>query len=272
MQIFKVIFLSVIGISIVILAVFWASWKRPEYFLNVNESAGWDNFINVSNQNNSYFRELDNLVIFNCTDTRNPDDTPVKQLEEKWSSLKPDIVLIEGTLGFFLPGLMNPVKKFGISGLAYQLASENNIKVYKYSLPVGKIIEKLLKKFPPEQIAVTLALHSYNENSKYGKSLSNDEFIREYFSKLRYTELNVALKSARDIDRIWERDFSQLKSWRTMGVLPGYIGEIAREVNSIRNKHLLCLIDHFTGQNKKVLVVNHSDSLPARKNQYAEIP
>ena len=266
MQIFKVIFLSVIGMFIIVVTAYLVSWKRPEYFLNVEENTNPNNFVNTSIQSDPYYRERDNLIVFNSADTRNPEDLPVKQLEEKWNSLKPDIVLIEGTLGFFIPGLMNPVKKFGISGMAYQLAAENNIKVYTYALPVEKIIEKLLKKFPPEQIAVSLALHSYNENAKYVKSNSNDEFIREYISKLRYSDIYVNVKSARDIDRIWERDFSKMKSWRSMETLPGYIGDIAREINTIKKKHLLCLIDHFTGLNKKVLVVNNSDSLLAMKN------
>jgi hypothetical protein len=266
-QIFKVIFLSAIGIFIIILAVYYLAWKRPGYFLEVKEAGETGNFVTIANQNHPYVHEQDNLIVFNGADIRNPNDLQIKQLVEKWESLKPDIVLIEGTLGFFLPGIMNPVKKFGIAGLAYELAERNNAKIYSFDLPVEKIVDKLLKKYSSEQVALSLALHSYIENRKNEKSYSNDEFLREYLSKLRFLDLNASVKSVRDIDKIWERDFTKLKNWRAIDSFPGYIGEITIEINLIKNKHLACLINHFTGLNKKVMVINNSDTLLVVQNK-----
>lgn len=263
MQIFKVIFLSVIGISIIILVVYSLAWKKPQYFLNVEEQTGLSSFapISNSNQNKPYIHEQENLIVFCGSDTRNPEDQQIKQLEEKWESLNPDVVLIEGSIGFFLPGIMNPVRKFGVAGMAYELAQQNNTSIYSFNLPAEKIVDKLLNKYPHEQIAVALAIQSYYENAGSRKLNSNDEFMREYLSSLRCSNLNVTIKSAKDIDRIWERDFSKHRNWRILEELPGYVGEIAMEINSIKNKHLLCLIDHFTRQNKKVLVINNFDTL-----------
>lgn len=251
MQIFKAVFLPAIGISILLFAVYIWAWKQPKCYTGVEESGSDTGLeLGLANGNNK-------LVFFEAPDNLSSEHYRVKQLEDKWETEKPDLLLVEGKTGFFLPGLMDPVKKFGLTGKAQELALKNKIDVYSYNLPNEKIVEKLLPKYSPQQIALSFVLSSYFRSLKCSKNISRENVLRDCLYDNRYTVLNTNIYSAQDVDRMWQRDFPNSKSWRDSNYLPGYTGEIEMEVGRIKQRHYYNLINHFLKQNRKVFVVGN---------------
>lgn len=249
MQIFKVIFLSAIGILILIIGIYLLAWKPAKCYTDVEDT--------ILAEGYSGAEEKDNLIILCSNNPAAPNDNDIKQLEEKWNKLKPEVVLIEGKEGFLIPGIMDPVEKFGISGKAHELALKNNVEIFSYSLPDDKIVQKLRSKYSSEQIALAVVLNSYIHGSDCAKSISRDNILRACIYNQRRLNLDSKINSVQDIDRIWERDFPGAKNWRTAGQLSGYAGEIADELEKIKHKHYLNLINHFLKQNKKIFVVGN---------------
>lgn len=253
MQIFKAVFMPAIGISIILFAVYVWAWKQPKCFTEVEETDIASDSraeLDLTGANNK-------LVFFESSGNINPEHYNVKQLEDKWETEKPDLLLVEGKTGFFLPGLMDPVKKFGLTGKAQELALKNKIDIYSYNLPGEKIVEKLLPKYSPQQIALSFVLSSYFRSLKCSKNISRENVLRDCIYNNRYAALNTNIYSARDIDRMWQRDFPNSKSWRDSNYLPGYTGEIEMEVSRIKQRHYYNLINYFLKQNKKMFVVGN---------------
>lgn len=243
MKIFKAVFLPALGISIVILTVHLWSWKQPDCLLNVEETGETGDVSGKSN-----------LTIIN-TGLIKPDDDAITGLNKKWNELNPDILLIKRKVGFYLPGIMDPVKKFGLAGIARELAHKNNATVYTYSLPDEKIIEKLTGKYSHEQIELTMILSAYYENLREATNSSRECVIRECINNSRCTGLKSKIRAVRDIDLAWQNDFGNRHNWRDTNELPGYAGEIEKEINEIKKKHYINIINHFIRQNKKVFVI-----------------
>jgi hypothetical protein len=257
-QIFKAIGLPVIGISIIIFTVYIWAWRQPKCVTEVEDADTVGNLQTDFNLINSNSK----LVFFDVSGSINSGDYSIKQLEEKWQGGQPDLLLVDGKTGFFLPGLMDPVKKFGLTGKALELALKNKVAVYSYNLPDEKIVEELLKKYPPRQIALSFVLSSYFRNSKCSKNISRENVLRDCIYNNRYTVQSTALNSAKDIDRIWERDFPNSKSWRDSNYLPGYTGAIEMEISKIKQRHYYNLISHFLKQNRKIFVVGTPYPVP----------
>lgn len=244
MQIFKAVFIPAIGAVIIILGVYFWSWKQPESIIPPEIQSG-----------ENPGRKIEIALSENRLAIINSDREQSSEVDNAWGRIKPEVVLVEGKLGFFLPGLMNPVEKFGTEGRARELALENNLPLYSHNLPDNRLSEILLKKFSHAQIELTMVLCSYYTGVKEKKNVSPDNLIRECISSSRCAGIDGGFRSAREIDIAWSRDFGNVKNWRIQGELPGYAGEIASEIKMHKRKHFENLILHFLEQGKKVIAV-----------------
>lgn len=209
------------------------------------------------------------VFFYGSTHTRDPKDPQIADIESRWESFKPDICLVEGRLGFLVPGLMDPVEEYGETGFAYKLSRRDGVEAFTWEQPLDNEITAVLKKFKPEQAAMFYILRPYFSNIRFGKPGNPDEYIKEYIEKrTKHPALQNTIKSAGDIDVIWQRDFlgkykdgEPIKDWRETTDeygLPLWLGEISAESNFVRNEYLSCLIITLVKQGKRVFVVGGS--------------
>lgn len=127
MKIFKVIFLASLGISAVLVVTYLWAWKTPGHYLNVSEipESNLKDYEQAVPGNEPLIIENSNLIVVSLPDVNNPNDLRIKQIEEKWNRFKPDVSLVDMQADFFLPGIMDPVKKFGPAGRIYELVKES---------------------------------------------------------------------------------------------------------------------------------------------------
>ncbi len=246
MHIYKAVFFTAMGIAVIIFGVYLWSWKQPENAaaygnLTSEEAAG---IIKKGRSDNKLAIIDSNL-------------NSVQAFDSAWNKLNPDLVLVEGSLGFFLPGVMDPVKKFGIEGRARELALKRNLMLYSYRLDDKTITSELMKKYSKEQVALTMLLDSYYSGMAADKNISPENIIRECIHKSRCGGFDAGFKSAREIDIIWVRDFGNSADWRYAERLTGYAGTIAAEIKLMKKKHLQLLIASFLSSGKKVLAVDN---------------
>jgi hypothetical protein len=197
------------------------------------------------------------MLIYGSTHTKNPDDFQIKDIEEKWEKFKPTVLLIEGKLGFLMPGLMNPVKKYGENGKAFQLAQKNNIKTYSWDLDKDTLMKKLVNIFSVEKVALKEILNPYFSNLRFGKPTDPEKYVSQFLSRARYVNQENNIKTIEDIDRIWKRDFPGI-DWREESdhdMLPGYLQDIADTTQWFRNIHLVCVLKELKSKGEKIFVV-----------------
>lgn len=242
MQIFKVIFLSAMGIALILFIIRLWAWEKPES-IPVDYSADVNNRPQLNN----------NVVIYDTGGN-------IEGLIAKWELLNPDILLVERDKGFLLPGLMDPLKKFGIAGKAEEIALKKKVKIFTFSLSDEKIAECLVKKYSPEQISFSIILNSYFEYLSGNNSLMRDNLLKDRINEYRNKGMNGNICSIETIDKIWKRDFPEARNWRDTNHLPGYAGEIENEINNIKEKYYNSVINYFTDRNKKIFVIRKTNS------------
>lgn len=257
MQIIKAAILAVTGISIIIFAVHSLSWKTPPYILNVKVGARQENVqfasLNESGNGVSVSRSR-NLAIVISKGNSNVQEEEKEKLIAEWNSLNPEVLLIERKIKFFLPIIMNPVKKFGLAGFAREIANEKNTEVYTYDLPALIIAEKLLEKYPAEQTAMAMILYLFRNQICEENQVSTESTLRECINEIRNSYSGSPVKSVYDFEKIWERDFPGV-NWRSENSFKGYAGEILSEIKDIRKKHISLVVSYFIEGGKRVLAV-----------------
>ncbi len=209
------------------------------------------------------------VLFYGATHTRNPKDPQIADIEKRWDSFDPTACLIEGRLGFLIPGLMDPTEKFGEAGYVYKLARRDGVEDYTWEQPLDNEITAVLRKFKPEQVAMFYVLRPYFSNLRFGKPNNPDEYVQAFIEKRTlHPELQNTIKTVGDIDAIWNREFrgkdkqgKQIKDWRETSDeygLPLWLGDVSAESNFVRNEYLACLIVKLVKQGKRVFVIGGS--------------
>ena len=181
------------------------------------------------------------LVVFGAEHTRDPNDPQIGRMEQEWNELKPSVVLVEGRLGFLLPGLMDPVRKLGEGGKVRELAGSDGVDIYNWDLSKEQLVSGLLGTFEPDQIALAQILNPYFGNRRFGRPDDPEEAIAGYLDRAEYVGRGEAFQSARDVDSTWSSYFPDGSDWRDVSDqygLPGYLGDMMLVTNDLRN-HIL---------------------------------
>lgn len=246
MRIYKAVFITAMGIAVIIFGVYVWCWKQPDSAKR-GENLATDEAVRIVQKG----------IAENRIKIISSNSISVSAFDSIWNNINPEVVLVEGRLGFFLPGLMDPVKKFGIEGRARELALEKKLMLFSYRLDDDKIASSLMQKYTQEQVAFTMVLHSYYSGIKSGVNISPENAVRECINKSRCSGIDAKFRSAREIDIIWARDFGNSKDWRYAEGLTGYAGEIALEIKTLKKKHIENLVASHLAAGKRVLIVDN---------------
>lgn len=245
---------------------FWA-WRSPPFYLDVPPAEAASRIVpfarygEMADHPRPYVVEAGEVVVFGAQHTVDPAEPELAALEAAFVRLRPTVVLVEGRLGFLLPGLMDPVKKHGEGGKANALARAAGARVYSWDLPKDELARRLVGKFTPEQVALFVVLTPYFSKIRFGKPASPDDFVSGFLHRATIAELAGTLGSVADIDRIWKRDFAGGPDWRDTSDeygLPGYLGALMGTSNDLRNEHLVRLLLHLRGRGERVFAVTGS--------------
>src|SRR6187549_4127983 len=209
------------------------------------------------------------VLFYGASHTRDPKDPQIIDIHKRWDDFHPNICLVEGRLGFLVPGIMDAVEKYGEMGETYRLSRRDGVEAFTWEQPLDNEITTVLKKYKPEQVAMFYILRPYFSNLRFGKPDNPDEYVKGFIEKrTQHPQLQNTIKSVGDIDAIWNREFrgndkrgNPIKDWRETSDeygLPLWLGDISEESNYVRNEYLACLIITLVKQGKHVFVVGGS--------------
>ena len=199
------------------------------------------------------------VLLYGASHTKDPGDPQIGDVQRRWEAFRPTVALVEGRLGFLLPGFMDPVRHYGEMGAVNALARKDGIAVYSWEPPREVEIGRLLEAFPPERVALFYVLRPYFSNLRHGRPDDPEGFVEEFRRKrTAYPGLENTLQSVAQIDTVWKRDFAGLPDWRDTSDaygLPGYLGEISDVSNAIRDEHLLNVVIDLVRHGERVFAI-----------------
>ena len=258
------VFTWIIFVVIVLCGItYLIAWKSPKYYavsddLNTDSIIPFKNYAQISDHQRPFIISSPNkYTVFGSTHTRDPNHFEIALIEKEWQKLKPTIALIEGRLGFLIPGIMDPVKNLGEGGKVKALAEKNNVPIYNWDLPKEVLAKQLLKKFNAEQVALSQILNPYFGQLRFGKPASPESFIEEFYKRAKYVGQENNIKTAADIDRTWKKYFPAGPDWRDVSDengLPGYLEDMIAITNDLRNHQLVVAIKELTVKGEKPFV------------------
>jgi hypothetical protein len=239
--------------------IFLIAWKSPKYYTVQNHSEqSFIPFKNyTTNHTKPYIIEQKSLVIFGAEHTRNPKDSQIVMIEDKWERLLPTVALVEGRLGFLLPMFMNPVEKLGEGGKVKELANKDDIPVYNWDLSKEELAKRMQEKFSKEQIALAQILNPYFGNLRFGKPSSPEKYIEPYLKRVANVGLQNEIKTVEDVDKLWKKYFPAI-DWRNVSdeqALPGYLSDMMSFTNDLRNQQLIDAVKELTAKGERVFVI-----------------
>lgn len=245
-------------------------WKSPGYY-EVSEIRelekpvmSMDEYRESGGHVRPYIYHLKNhkgeVYVLGIDHTKDPDDPQIDSINRIWNEFQPDVVLIEGRLGFLFSWVQDPVKNYGESGKAVSLAKKDEVQVYTWEPQKQDEINLMLKNYSPEKVAFFYALRPYLSNYRFGKPANPDEALESYIeSRTDIYGIRGKIKSVKQIDSMWAADYPAEKDWRDSsdqyGWPKGYLSDMAAFSNEIRNLHQCSVILDLAEKGKKVLVV-----------------
>lgn len=263
-KIVKVLALALAIIAALLGFVYLIAWKSPQYYTLTTPSPQHDTIIAfkdyhlVADHPRPYIVEGKQFIIFGSEHTRDPEHPEIKIIEEKWRSLKPTVALVEGRLGFLLPGLMDPVKELGEGGKVKLLAGRSGIPIYNWDLSKEMLASRLQPAFQPEQIALAQILNPYFGALRFGKPASPETYIQEYLQRAAYVGQGENFKTVADVDRVWKKYFPIGKDWRDTSdeyELPGYLSQMMTYTNDLRNRQLIAVVKELLAKGERVFAI-----------------
>ena len=130
---FRIFMVSLAVLVTLMGIVYLVAWKSPPYYKVSQKYDPKDSIIHFKDYSTEHARPFiissDKYVIFGAEHTRDCNHKEIKMIENSWNRLKPTIALVEGRLGFLLPGFMDPVENLGEGGKVKALAHKRGIPV-----------------------------------------------------------------------------------------------------------------------------------------------
>ncbi len=242
--------------------VYLLAWKSPPYYRVSTAYNSQDSIVPFEDYSLEHARPFiissDRNVIFGAQHTRDAKHKEIGMIESIWNQLKPTVALVEGRLGFLVPGLMNPVEKLGEGGKVKALAHKRGIPVFNWDLSKEELAKELQKKFNPEQIALAQILNPYFGQVRFSKPGSPENFVQEYLKRAKYSGQERNFNTVADIDRVWKKYFANDKDWRVTSdeiAQPGYLNEMMTFSNDLRNRQLVAAVKELIKKGERVFLV-----------------
>lgn len=267
----KILGLVLLGIIGVFLLLFFNGviWRSPGYYSVQAQREFGQPVMSMEEYRNSgghvrpYIYRLKNakgaVYVLGIDHTIDPEDRQIDSVEKAWEEFKPDVLLVEGRLGFLFGGLQDPVKTYGEGGKAVSLAKRDNVEFYTWEPQKQDEVNMMLQRFPAKQVAMFYSLRPYLSNFRFGKPDDPDATLKSYIeSRTDYDGLRGEITSVAEVDSIWKTDFPQEKDWRDStdeyGWPKGYLTDMAAYSNELRNIHMVNAILDLMEERKKVFI------------------
>ena len=267
-------------LAVVLMLIMWGYfniWRSPKYYLDQNTCKTFEKILTMEQygqlsdiHERPYIFKNADLLIYGSEHTKNDNDPQINSIDAAFNEFNPSVVLVEGRLGFLIPYIMNPVKKYGEMGKVAELAKRKSLPLYSWEIPKSELLNVLQDEFTPEQIALKEILNPYFSNLRYGRPDSPEKYVEQYLTRAEWLGAQNEINTVNDIDSIWRRDFAEEADWREISDqwgLPGYLAEIADQSNYIRNQHLVCIIDQLLNQGERVFVICGSSHAVCIENE-----
>lgn len=267
----KIIGLAILGIIGVFLALLFTGiiWRSPGYY-SVAQQRDFEHPVMSMEE---YSRQIDHVrpyiykirngrgevYVLGIDHTKDPNDVQIDSIERAWEEFDPDVLLVEGRLGFLFGGLQDPVKTYGEGGKAVSLAKRDDVEFYTWEPHKQDEVDMMLKRFPAKNVAMFYSLRPYLSNFRFGKPEDPNAALQSYIdSRTDYVGLRGEITSVAEIDSIWQADFPQEKDWRDStdeyGWPRGYLAEMAAYSNELRNIHMVNAILDLMEEGKNVFI------------------
>jgi hypothetical protein len=249
-----------VGLAILLAGIaFLVAWKSPKYY-TVQPQASHHTiaFRNYTGEHpRPFVIRRDGLLLFGGAHTRNPQDSQLALIKKYWADTKPTVALVEGRLGFLMPGIMDPVKTLGEGGLVAALAKSDGIPLYNWDLPKETLAKGLAKQFTPAQIALSQVLTPWFGQQRFGRPSDEAAFLQPFFKRAANVGMQDSLKTVADVDRYWQQFFPGT-NWRTVSdenQLPGFLHDMMCATNDLRNQQLVAVIRDLQAKGERVFVI-----------------
>lgn len=271
---------TILVLIIICSFIYLIAWKSPGYY-TLSGSPSTDSIFPFKNYNDIIdhprpfiISSTGKFTVFGASHTRDPRHAELPLIEQEWEKLRPTVALVEGRLGFLIPGIMDPVKNLGEGGKVKALAQKDDIPLYNWDLPKEILAKQLLQKFNAEQIALAQILNPYFGQLRFGKPSSPEDFIQTYFKRAKYVGQENNIRTTTDIDRLWKKYFSAGPDWRTVSDengLPGYLEDMIQFTNDLRNRQLVSAIKELTAKGEKIFVICGSSHAACIATAFKEV-
>ena len=271
--ILRVVALVAAGFLLLLALVAVWAWRSPPFYTRVAPGPlaapimTMEEYSKVSAEHpRPYVVEIESadgaVLVYGASHTRNPRDPQIADIRRRWDAFRPTVALVEGRLGFLLPGIMDPVRQYGEMGAVNDLARRSGVRVYSWEPPREVEFARMLERFPAKRVALFYVLRPYFSNLRHGRPADPDAYVEEYRRKrTAYPGLTNTLWNVADIDSIWKQDFPGLPDWRDTSDeygLPGYLGGISAASNGVRDEHLVNVLLDLAGHGARVFAITGS--------------
>lgn len=196
-------------------------------------------------------------LIFGATHSSDPTHPQFIELDRQFDAFDPDIVLVEGRMGFFLPPFMDPIRSYGESGALAAKAKRGDLALYTWELCRACEPEQLRKRFSDRQVALYLLLRPYSGSQDITPEAARDRMSRIIADRGHRPGVINVIGNIDDFDAAWVAEFPEGKSWHAMrGIYnsTGFLNDMFEYGNDIRDQHLLNVIRTLTDEGKRVMV------------------
>ncbi|MBX3118956.1 MAG: hypothetical protein KF784_07805 [Fimbriimonadaceae bacterium] len=203
------------------------------------------------------------LLFIGVQHTSDPANPQFKNIEALWNEMKPDVALVESRLRAFSGSLEDAVKR-GEPYYIYGLAHRSGVPIYSLEPDAKAEGAALAKTETPERALMWITLRGYLSDRRNAGDKGVSDTIVGFMLSRRASEYGIqsGLKTLKDLDELWKKDFPDGPDWRKMDermMWPGdektYLNRLANVANEVRDDHWARVMVDLVRKGKKVFAV-----------------
>lgn len=243
-----------------------AAWRSPPVFEIESPSVefplmSWDDYQNVARSVTPPVidqRAIGDgaVLIFGAEHRSDPDHPQFVALDAAYAAFDPDVVLVEGRMGFFLGSVMDPIRMFGESGAMAAKAKRDGRALYTWEMCRTCEPEQLAERFSDRQVALFLLLRPYSGSDDTTRAAGQERISQIIADRRSRPGIEDVIGSLDDFEAAWEAEFQGQADWHTLGGIygaPGFLHDMFEYANDIRDQNLLNIIRELTDDGQRVM-------------------
>jgi len=199
------------------------------------------------------------VLLFGARHSRDAEDPQIIEIAKRWAEFEPTLALVEGRLGFLLPGVMDPVAQYGESGAVAALARRSGVPHYTWEPETSAEIAGVVEAVGPDIASAYFITRPLLGQRRFGPHEDADSMAEALIAERgRWPGLDGRIATIEDLDRIWTGAVQADQDWREVDDQwgwPGRIAEAAAAAGHVRDDHLLRLILDAVSRGERVFAV-----------------